>query len=425
MKLKEEKLQEKIGFKPFKAQKEILRNQKRETVIAAGNRFGKSILCAYTAFREFLKDGKHIWIVAPTYDLSGKIFSYLTKWISSSFPKLAPLVSNRPIPQLNSPWGSWIQCKSTENLPGLLGEELDLIIIDEAARIPRKAWEEYLSARLTSRKGKAIFISTPWGKNWFYHKYLEAKQVDDGIAFNFPTIENPYFPKEEWKRNKERLPDQIFKQNFQAVFLDDAAMYFRKVKEIFRECLKDADKFHNYILGVDLGKYRDFTVLSVIDYLTHELVYWDRFKKIDWELQKARIISTARRYNNARVSIDSTGLGDPIVDGLRAEGLFVDDFSFTNKSKQQLYEKLSIFIEEKKVFIPPIEVLVDELESFTVRLSPSGKLIYGAPEGLHDDSVDSLALAVWLLSGNISVTSPIREEINKELRKKPKVYSYQ
>jgi len=78
-------------------------------------------------------------------------------------------------------------------------------------------------------------------------------------------------------------------------------------------------------------------------------------------------------------------------------GLAVDDYKYTNKSKTQLIEKLSIFIEQKRIFYPPIPELLDELESFGYHLTPSGNYKYGAPEGMHDDCVNSLALAVWPL----------------------------
>jgi len=42
-------------------------------------------------------------------------------------------------------------------------------------------------------------------------------------------------------------------------------------------------------------------------------------------------------------------------------------------------------------------VLKHELESFTYDILGSGLIHYGAPEGLHDDTVIALALAAWQL----------------------------
>ena len=54
-------------------------------------------------------------------------------------------------------------------------------------------------------------ISTPLGHNWFYHQWLKAADSPDGAAFQFPTHTNPYIPKEEIERAKEKLPERILK----------------------------------------------------------------------------------------------------------------------------------------------------------------------------------------------------------------------
>jgi len=77
----------------------------------------------------------------------------------------------------------------------------------------------------------------------------------------------------------------------------------------------------------------------------------------------------------------------------------VFDFKFTGQSKKELIEKLSIYIEQLKVFIPNNETLIDELKAFGYTMTDAGNIRYNAPEGLHDDCVISLALAVWKLRG--------------------------
>ena len=47
---------------------------------------------------------------------------------------------------------------SCENPDSLVGEGVDLLIIDEAAKMPRKIWDMYLSPTLIDRKGKAILL---------------------------------------------------------------------------------------------------------------------------------------------------------------------------------------------------------------------------------------------------------------------------
>ena len=394
MKIVDEKLQRKIGFVPHINQQLILNSEARDIVVCAGRRFGKSAVAAYKALKVLLADNKRIAIISPTYDLSQRVFEYIQRWLYKGFPGVDD-IATRPFPSIKTPWGSILECKSAENPTGILGQTYDLTIIDEASRIPRNVWEVYIFPT-TSQGGKSFFISTPFGKNYFYERWVDAKE--SGGAFHFRSIDNPYIKREEWDRAKDKLPEQVFKQEYEAAFLDDAASVFRGIREIVNQnCLEEPKVGGNYLMGVDLGKHEDFTVITAIDRETHKVVYFDRFKDIQYPIQKTRIIAISKRYNDAQIVIDSTGLGDPITDDLRHDGRSVEDFKFSNRTKQQLVEKLSLFIEQKEVFIPPEQQLIDELEAFAYNLLDSGRIRYGAPQGLHDDCVVSLGLAVWLL----------------------------
>lgn len=406
-KVSDEKLQAQVGFTPHPGQAEVLEvyaTGARTMVLCCGTRWGKSNLAAYLAVRELLKDNRRIWIVAPSYELGGKIFSYVERYIAQGFPQLQSGIVKRPAPRVNTPWGSWLEVKSAENPAGLLGEELDLVIIDEASRVKRDVWTNYIFARLAMRQGRAVIISTPFGKNWFYEEWVKADLL--GHAFHFETRDNPYLPEGEWERAKEKLPTHAFRQEYEATFLEDAASVFRGIEHVIRDTLRDVDPDGFYVIGVDLAKSNDFTVLTVIDQRTNEVVHFDRFQDVDWTMQKARIVALAKRYNDARVVVDSTGLGDPISEDLRRAGVMVDDFKFTNASKQNLVEKLSIFIEQRLVWIPDVPELTGELGAFGFTRTDGGRYVYGAPTGLHDDCVMSLALAVWNLDRETHAPKP-------------------
>jgi len=395
------KIQKKIKWQPHEAQLGVLKavkEGKREIVLSCGRRWGKSALCAYIALRVLFGERKNIWVVSPTYDLSQKVFNYVVRWFSILAPSQRGGVSNRPYPKIKTAKGSVLECKSAENPTSLLGEELDLLIIDEASRVPRRVWEQFLFPTLSSRKGAAIFISTPMGKNWFYEEYIKAKEHN--AAFNHPSNSNPHLSQEEWDRAKEKLPEDIFNQEYKATFLDDAAAVFKGIDSIVHEqCLAEPSEGHSYVMGVDLGKHNDFTVITVIDTYNNHVVYIERFNKIDYALQKERIKAVAQKYH-ARVLVDSTGVGDPIFEDLRRDSIVIDDYKYGgSKSKGRLIDKLSIFIQQKNVWIPNHQILIDELKSFGYNMTESGNVKYSAPAGYHDDCVNSLALAVYQLEG--------------------------
>jgi hypothetical protein len=407
-KISDKLLQEQLNWTPHGGQKEVLRADKRDIDICAGTRWGKSLLCAYVAFRRLLADNQQIWIVSLTYDMAKKIFDYVIDFAAQWDKRLLKGVQNRPFPRFEvKEWGSWIECKSADNETSLMGEELDLAILDEAARMKPDIWQRYIIARLASRKGKSFKISTPFGKNWFYNNCMETKGAEDGAYFHFPSNANPYFPPEEWERAKQRLPRDIFQQEYEAVFLSDAASVFRNIRTCIADTYEEPRPGHRYVMGLDLAKFGDFTVITIVDRDSHRVVFWDRFTKLPYTLQKERILNVARKYH-CLVVIDAMNVGAAMADELRAEGLSVQDFKATGTiskdidkqgSKEKMVEKLSLFFEQRNVIIPPEEVLIDELESFSYHLTPSGNLVYGAPEGFHDDCVTSLGLALMPLTG--------------------------
>ena len=171
----------------------------------------------------------------------------------------------------------------------------------------------------------------------------------------------------------------------------------------------------DYILGVDLAKSQDYTVLTVICRQTKHVVYFKRLEnenKTSWYEQKEYIQAVAEKYNHALAVIDSSGVGDPIVEDLLRSGVgiwhkqnkagdSIPGVKFTNIVKEDMVERLKVGIENRLITFPRVEELIDELNSFTCELTSSMRYRYQAPDGKHDDCVISLALAVWALLGSI------------------------
>jgi len=116
------------------------------------------------------------------------------------------------------------------------------------------------------------------------------------------------------------------------------------------------------------------------------VAYFDRFQ-MDWHNTK----ETIKRLSPAPIVIDSTGVGDPILEDLIREGINIEGLKFTSQSKQQLMEGLASAIQQGKIGYPE-GVIVDELEVFEYQFTSYG-VRYSAPSGFHDDTVVALALA--------------------------------
>ena len=124
-----------------------------------------------------------------------------------------------------------------------------------------------------------------------------------------------------------------------------------------------------------------------------------RYQK-DWRSTIASFVSLPP----APTKMDSTGVGDPIVEAVQAVRQNVTGFKFTQFSKQQIMEGLALAIQQRKITFPE-GIIVDELEAFEYEYTRTG-VRYTAPEGMTDDCVCALALAYdQLKSGGTGVIS--------------------
>ena len=216
-----------VEYKPHKGQ-QLLHDappDKRFIVACCGRRFGKSYSAAREAEIILTQPNKMVWIVAPTYNTSEKIFRivYEDLVIKKGYK---PSQFSRKEQLLSFEWGSTICGKSAEHPASLIGEGCDLIIIDECSKVSnlQKIWEMYLRPTLSDKKGKAIFVSTPDGYGYFYELYLKGQGSEKNwFSFNSPSWENQYaFPDgekdEDLLEAKRSLSTEIFDQEYGAKF---------------------------------------------------------------------------------------------------------------------------------------------------------------------------------------------------------------
>ncbi|MCG3177037.1 MAG: hypothetical protein MOGMAGMI_02003 [Candidatus Omnitrophica bacterium] len=339
------------------------------------------------------------WIVAPTYPLAMEMWRYVHHILKDVIVK-----SYRSDKRVTLIKGHELEFKSADNKDAnLRGAGLDFAIVDEAARVHREAWQEGIRPALADRQGRGLFISTPKGSNWFRDLYLlgQDPKIPDFASWKLPSNSSPIFPAAEWDTLRRTLPEMVFRQEFMAEFLEDASSVFRNIQKCVAGDFEDPVMGHQYVVGADIAKTTDFTVLFVLDVTTKHFVYFERFQNLDWTLIKKKIQALSNRYNKALVSLDSTGVGDPVEDDLERMGVKVQGFKFTNISKKELVELGIITLEQRYVTYPFIQEFMSEMQAFEYEILPTGKIRYRAPEGLHDDCVMAFCLALW----------PIRERL--------------
>ncbi len=392
-----------LGYTPHPGQQLVHDSTASRRILACGVRWGKTRSAAMEALAASMAPVSNAigWVVAPTYDLADKVYREVILLASEHLRHRIVLMreSDRRLVLRNMAGGtSEIRAKSADNPVSLLGEGLDWVVVDEAARLKPTIWEGHLSQRLIDKKGWALLISTPRGKGWFHELFRRGRSDDpDYVSWNAPSVQNPHLDPEVIEAERSRLPQRVFAQEYEGKFLEGAGQVFRNVRECATGEWSGPFSRTHYAAGLDLAKVEDYSVLTILDD-DRRVVHFDRFHRLDWHLQVSRISAALTRYNMARLLCDTTGCGEPVFESLRLAGTNVMPYPFTAKSKSALINNLAMMLEQSLITLPRPELcpeLIDELEAFEFSVTDSGHVRTGAPSGIHDDSVVSLALGVW------------------------------
>jgi phage FluMu gp28-like protein len=364
---------------PHEKQLEILNCKARFVVMMAGRRFGKSLISQSMAVEAGIEK-KKVAYITPTYQLGKVFFQELIKELPSKI-----LTKNEADLVINFITGGSIRFFTGERLDNMRGLKFHLAIVDEASYIANleDGWNNAIRPTLTDYKGKAIFLSTPKGRNFFYSLFMRHGEPD-WEAFSFSTYDNPYIDPKEIDDAKRQLPNAVFEQEYMANPMENAANPFGS--ENIRGCIKPLSKNPPLYYGIDLAKSVDWTVIVGLD-KNGDVSYYQRFQK-DWKQTKEFILTIDR---SKPVLIDSTGVGDAIVEDMQKSFQKMTGFKFSSNSKQQLMEGLASSIHKREVSVLS-GVMQDEMEIFEYRYTSTG-VKYTAPDGFHDDTVIALALA--------------------------------
>ena len=403
----EETLARMVKYRPNSWQNQVRAEDYRFKVIVVGRRGGKSFYVVRDPKDGLIADlvlpQQKVWIVAPNYDLTQIVWNDIYKLAIDDFKPIIQNIHNvKGDYRINTILGTTIEAKSADDPEKLVGKGLTKIIMDEVALVRQKAWTQSLRPTLIDHRGKAIFISTPKGKNWFWEMFMKGqnKEEVEWKSWRFTSYENEYLDKKELEKLVKDMPEFEYRQEILAEFEETAEQIFRKYNEAAVGKFKEPQKGHRYEIGVDLGRKSSYTVITVVDEMEfpYSVVYHDRFRKIGWKIQVGRIKEIWNKYPCLRATVDATGIGDPLVEELENEGVRIEPFVYKEISQKQIIDKLAIFIEQQKIIYPKIVELLSELETFGREISKeTGRMKYKPLGNAAADCVNSLALACWNL----------------------------
>jgi hypothetical protein len=370
----------------YPAQRAAIYHAARYVFIEASTKAGKTLGCIVWQAHQVLTDTRkgHHWWIAPVYGQAKIAFRRVKKM----FPR-TEYESNESELRITFLNGASWWFKSAEKPDNLFGEDVRSAVIDEASRLREDAWFAVRST-LTATRGPIRCIGNVKGrKNWFYKLSRQAQAGAADMHYAkltaYDAIAGGVLDKAEIEDAKRTLPDHIFRELYLAEPSDDGGNPFGL--SAIEDCIGPMSKDKPVAWGWDLAKSHDWTVGVALD-ASGQVCRFVRFQRPWEETTKAILAET-----DAFAYVDSTGVGDPIVETLQRTGKgWFEGWRFSSGSKQQLMEGLALAIQRGSVIIPE-GVIAQELRDFEFVHSRTG-VKYSAPAGLHDDCVCALALAV-------------------------------
>ena len=335
------------------------------------------------------KPGHSFWWISPVYAQAKVAFRRLKRGVPDRL-----YTSNESELTITLVIGAIIWFKSAEKPDALYGEDVYAAVMDEASRMREEAWYAIRST-LTATRGPVRIIGNVKGRrNWAYQMARVAEGGEPDWLYSRLTamdaIDAGIIDASEIEQAKRQLPESVFKELYFAEPSDDGGNPFGQ--EAIRKCIGDISSNLPVVYGVDLAKSVDWTVVIGLDE-NGAVCRLDRYQ-LPWEETVRKLV---QEIGLTPAIVDSTGVGDPIVERLQRELSNVEGYHFSSASKQKLMEGLAVAIQTNEIIFPTGPILL-ELDTFAYEYTRTG-VRYSAPDGAHDDCVMALALAVYGRTG--------------------------
>jgi hypothetical protein len=338
-----------LSFELLPWQKEVFQDKTRFKVIVAGRRCGKSRLSAVALLVEGLRcpQGSAVMYVAPTQGQARQIIWDVLMDLGRDVIQSSH-VNNMDITLIN---GAKIYVRGSDRPDTLRGVSLTYLVLDEVADIKSETWEKVLRASLSDKKGSALFIGTPKGRNWFYDMYNLGKTDTDEEwkSWHFTTKDNPLIDPDEIEGAKKTLSSFSFKQEYEASF-DNAGT------DLFKEqWIKLGEEPNDgvYYIAIDLAgftnvnysaarqKKLDESAIAVVK-VTDDGVWF--VKKIEhgrWDVKDAaaRILKNIKEFKPMGVGMERGTVRNAVLpylsDLMRSNNVYASIHDLTHGGKQK------------------------------------------------------------------------------------------
>lgn len=388
-----------LNFALLKWQQSVFKDTTRFKVVAAGRRCGKSRLSAVSLLIEGLNcpDGSAVMYIAPTLGQARTIMWDLLHELGRPVIKSSH-VNNLEITLIN---GKKILVRGADNPDSLRGVSLVYVVLDECAFVKEDVWQKIIRASLSDKKGRALFISTPSGRNWFYDVFnLGQDNTDEEWkSWHFTTQDNETIDPKEIEAAKRTLSSFAFKQEYLSSFDTSGADVFKE--EWFKTT--EEPKSGSYIVAIDLAGFEevgknagsskkrlDETAIAVVKLKDNGDWWVDKIQHGRWDIRETavNILKIIRDYQPTAVGIERGALKNAVLpyltDLMRKNNIYshIQDLTHGNKKKvDRVVWSLQGRMEHGRISF-------NESEDWS---EFKDQLIMFPTVGVHDDLVDALS----------------------------------
>lgn len=213
-------------FLPFHERSE------RWAVIVAHRRAGKTVACVNELIRGAVmcdRPRPRFAYIAPLLKQAKAVALDYLKEFGLAIPGAAVHESEL---RLDLPNGGQVRLYGGDNPDALRGIYLDGVILDEAADMSPRVFNEIIRPALSDRKGWAVWIGTPKGQNDFYDLYEKAKADPAFFTLMLKASETGIVPPDELEDMRRQMTPEQYDQeaecSFQAAII--GAYYGREMQ---------------------------------------------------------------------------------------------------------------------------------------------------------------------------------------------------
>lgn len=408
-----------MGLTLFDYQKEVLVDTSTRLHIRKGRQIGMSYLLALkTIIRAIQKPGVVVAVVSPSQRQSSLVFRYIMNFFRSHEilrPEIESKDSRCSQTVIELPNGSIIYSLPCGNdghtIRGISVPKGSILIVDEAAYIPEKAWESI--DYFTATGGQEILSSTPLAKNG---RFYDVSESDQYKRYVIRSHQNPLIDK-DWIKSREHL--KSYASEIMAEFISGEGKFFDS--DIIRSCI-NADLSWNEdprnlqgifkAMGVDVSLERDPTVVTIAKKVGPKMVpffiqaYKKRNQKCSYECNykevnsyddiENEILFQAKRYGGVNyAAIDATY--NPYLAERLSKKMNVFPIKFNssakngNPMKSELMHTLLAAMSGRKVELPNHPTLIRQLMNYEYEYTDNKNIKFSP---LDEDYIDSLALCL-------------------------------